>query len=97
MVRRAIAVLSVAASVPAGASDRPPETVYKHVCGYCHGVNVGPVIRGRALEPEATRYIVRHGQNAMPAFRPTEITDSELRSLSLWIQASKPDPREHGQ
>lgn len=94
---RPIAVLFVAAAAPAVAADRPPETVYRHVCGYCHGVNVGPAIRGRALEPDATRYIVRHGQNAMPAFRPTEITESELKALSLWLQASKADPKEHGQ
>jgi mono/diheme cytochrome c family protein len=33
----------------------------------------------------------------MPAFRPTEITDAELKALSNWISTSKADPKEHGQ
>jgi mono/diheme cytochrome c family protein len=40
---------------------------------------------------------VRHGQNGMPAFRPTEITRSELDALAKWISASKADPAEKGQ
>lgn len=89
---------SAAAAQPApSAVQRPPEAVYAKTCGYCHGVNVGPVIRGRGLDAEAIRYIVRHGQNAMPAFRPTEITEAELAALAGWIAVSKADPREHGQ
>ena len=59
--------------------------------------NVGPVIRGRGLPAEAVEYQVRHGQNAMPAFRPTEITPAELKALAAWIQTSAADPKEHGQ
>ncbi len=77
--------------------QRSPEAVYDAVCGYCHGQNVGPVIRGRSLPPEATEYIVRHGQNAMPAFRPTEISPGELKALALWLQKSAADPKEKGQ
>ncbi len=77
--------------------QRSPEEVYSAVCGYCHGQNVGPVIRGRALPPEATEYIVRHGQNAMPAFRPTEVSSGELKALALWVQKSSADPKEKGQ
>lgn len=77
--------------------QRSPEAVYDAVCGYCHGQNVGPVIRGRSLPPEATEYIVRHGQNAMPAFRPTEISPGELKALALWVQKSAADPKEKGQ
>ena len=78
-------------------AQRSPEQVYSAVCGYCHGRNVGPVIRGRALPPEAVEYIVRHGQNAMPAFRPTEVTPAELKALAAWVQTSTADPKEHGQ
>jgi mono/diheme cytochrome c family protein len=77
--------------------ERAPEEVYAKTCGYCHGKNVGPVIRGRALPAEAVVMIVRHGQNGMPAFRPTEITNSELDKLAAWISASKADPMEKGQ
>jgi mono/diheme cytochrome c family protein len=77
--------------------ERAPEEIYAKTCGYCHGRNVGPVIRGRALPAEAIVRQVRHGQNGMPAFRPTEITTSELDALAKWISASKADPAEKGQ
>ncbi|MBB3374014.1 MULTISPECIES: cytochrome c [unclassified Novosphingobium] len=77
--------------------QRSPEQVYAKVCGYCHGRNVGPIILGRGLPAEAVRYIVRHGQNAMPAFRPTEITPAELDALSQWVSQSPARKEEHGQ
>lgn len=77
--------------------ERAPEIIYSKICGYCHGRNVGPVIRGRALPVDAVKFIVRNGQNGMPAFRPTEITSAELGALATWISASKADPMEKGQ
>jgi mono/diheme cytochrome c family protein len=77
-------------------SERAPEEIYTKTCGYCHGKNIGPVIRGRALPGDAIKTIVRHGQNGMPAFRPTEITNSELEKLAQWVSASKADPKELG-
>ncbi len=77
--------------------ERPPEELYAKTCGYCHGRNVGPVIRGRKLPVAAISLIVRSGQNGMPAFRPTEITPSELTNLARWIAKSKADPKEKGQ
>jgi mono/diheme cytochrome c family protein len=77
--------------------ERAPEEIYAKTCGYCHGKNVGPVIRGRALPAEAIKLMVRSGPNGMPAFRPTEITNSELDKLATWISTSKADPKEKGQ
>jgi mono/diheme cytochrome c family protein len=77
--------------------ERAPQEIYAKTCGYCHGRNVGPVIRGRALPVEAIKTIVRHGQNGMPAFRPTEVSNSELDKLAAWISTSKADPMEKGQ
>jgi mono/diheme cytochrome c family protein len=77
-------------------SERAPQEIYAKTCGYCHGRNVGPVIRGRALPAAAVALQVRHGQNGMPAFRPTEITNSELDALAKWISTSKADPAEKG-
>lgn len=95
------AMLSIAMGNAAHASDAPPpripEVVYAKTCGYCHGHNVGPVIRGRGLPAEAIEMIVRHGQGAMPAFKPTEISLAELSALAKWIAASKADTKEHGQ
>jgi mono/diheme cytochrome c family protein len=76
--------------------ERSPEVVYAQTCGYCHGRNVGPVIRGRALPVEVIKLQVRHGPNGMPAFRPSEITQSELDALAKWISVSKADPIEKG-
>lgn len=88
--------------MPGGAAhaqrpDRAPDFIYARTCGYCHGHNVGPIIRGRDLPPEAIRMFVRHGNGAMPAFKPTEITDSELDALARWISTTPVDPKEKGQ
>lgn len=82
--------------VGAAEMPRPPAVIYAKVCGYCHGSNVGPVILGRHLQADSTRLLVRTGPRAMPAFRPTEITDAELDSLARWIEVSTVDPKEHG-
>ena len=76
---------------------RAPETIYAKTCGYCHGRNVGPIILGRALPAETVKYIVRHGQNGMPAFRPTEVKPEELEALAAWVEKSETRKGEHGQ
>ncbi|MGV3510770.1 MAG: c-type cytochrome [Novosphingobium sp.] len=76
---------------------RPPEAIYAKTCGYCHGRNVGPIILGRGLPAESIKYIVRHGQNGMPAFRPTEVKPEELEALAAWIEKSDARKGEHGQ
>ncbi|WP_336977703.1 cytochrome c [Altererythrobacter fulvus] len=95
-----IAALAVPAQSATGDNTPAPrdaERIYRSTCGYCHGHNVGPIIRGRALPPGAIEAMVRSGNGAMPAFRPTEITNEELAALARWISASKADPKEHGQ
>lgn len=78
-------------------APRAPETVYAKVCGYCHGRNVGPIILGRGLPADAIVYTARHGQNGMPAFRPSEISPAEMDALAKWISASEARKEEHGQ
>ncbi len=75
---------------------REPEYLYERTCGYCHGHNIAPIIRGRQLPAAVTAAIVRSGMGAMPAFKPTEITDQELQALTAWLEASEADPEEHG-
>lgn len=87
----AAALIGAAPLTPA----RAPEAIYARTCGYCHGARVAPVIRGRKLPVELITAYVRGGQRAMPAFRPTEITNAELAALAQWIKASKADPKEH--
>jgi mono/diheme cytochrome c family protein len=73
-----------------------PEGTYSRTCGYCHGANVGPVILGLNIPPEAIQTVVRSGMGAMPAFRPTEISDADLKRLSEWISHSPAETNEHG-
>lgn len=92
----AVAGLGVGMANAAPSALRSPEAIYATNCGYCHGHNVGPVIRGRKLPPQLVEYMVRNGKGAMPAFRPTEITPAELAALATWINRSEADPKEHG-
>lgn len=82
---------------PPSASPRSAEVVYRQGCGYCHGRNVGPIILGRHLAVAYVRERVRAGVNAMPAFRPTEISEAELAAVAALIERSSADAEEHGQ
>ncbi|MDQ3060128.1 MAG: cytochrome c [Pseudomonadota bacterium] len=65
---------------------------YQQVCAKCHETGIGPVITGRGL-PEATYvYMARHGLNAMPAFRLSDIDDATLLDLAKYLSATKPRP-----
>ena len=88
--------LGASAEAPPSATPRSAEKVYASTCGYCHGRNVGPVILGRGLPVPAIEAMVRNGLNAMPAFRPSEISDAELAAVAAWVSASPANPQEHG-
>ncbi len=88
--------VSFSTAASADDPDRAPEFIYKRTCGYCHGHNVGPIIRGRKLDPKTIEYFVRNGNGAMFAFKPTEINDRELKALAIWINKSAADPKEKG-
>ena len=59
--------------------------IYAKVCGYCHEAQVGPQIRGRDLPAAYIHAVVRNGNRAMPAFRPSEIDDESLAKLAEYI------------
>ena len=77
-------------------APRAPEVVYAQTCGYCHGRNVGPIILGRHLPADYIKMTARNGRNAMPAFRPTEVTNDELDGLATWISTSSTPTKEQG-
>jgi len=70
-------------------------------CAECHAAGIGHPgtqqlerLRGdklallearKDLEPAYIRHIVRHGQNAMPAYRPSEITDANLELIAQYL------------
>ncbi|MCC4115975.1 cytochrome c [Aromatoleum toluclasticum] len=83
--RLAVCLGAVAALLAAGgvqAAWRDGGEVYEKVCRYCHEANVGPVLKGRNLPPEYIQRVVRMGNRAMPAFRPTEIDDATLADVA---------------
>ena len=59
--------------------------IYAKICAYCHEAHVGPQIRNRGLPATYIRTIVRNGNRAMPAFRPSEIDDESLAKLADFI------------
>ncbi|HLZ32704.1 MAG TPA: cytochrome c [Nitrospira sp.] len=59
--------------------------VYAKVCALCHEAKVGPTILRRGLDPNYIRFIVRHGNRAMPAFRAAEIDDESLAKVAEYV------------
>ena len=59
--------------------------IYAKICAYCHEAQVGPQIRHRDLPAAYIRAVVRNGNRAMPAFRPSEIEDESLVKLADFI------------
>lgn len=75
------------AAAPAPDTTRSGETLTRQTCLQCHGNGhkVGPDLARQKLDYPTIRYIVRHGLNAMPAFRETELSDAELRAIALYL------------
>lgn len=88
------AMLAFACTTPAAAQSagqwKNGQHVYAKVCANCHDSGVGPVIKGRGLDPGHFQHVVRHGQKAMPAFRHTEIDDGALRQVAEMLSKSLP-------
>ena len=67
---------------------RDANHVYTKICANCHEIGVGPVIKGRGLDPEYYQTVARHGLRAMPAFRPTDVDDAMLRQVGEMLSKS---------
>tara|TARA_R100001143_G_C3356681_1_gene132838 strand:- start:46 stop:351 length:306 start_codon:yes stop_codon:yes gene_type:complete len=61
------------------------EQIYEKVCQHCHTEGVGPVLTGRNLPPVYFSTIARNGLNAMPAFRPSELSAEDLEKIANYI------------
>lgn len=66
-----------------------PQEAYNKVCAYCHNTGVGPDSikikfdkNSIGARVESIMYVVRHGLNAMPAFRKIEIDDDTLKKMA---------------
>ncbi len=96
--RSALAFLAgLALSVNAQAAEPPKMPyVFEKFCYPCHmeGVQTGPVgildmrtKAGNPLNPEFIRSNARFGYNAMPAFRPSEVSDKALDDIVSYLKA----------
>ena len=65
--------------------------VYAKLCAFCHETKIGPIIRGRDLDPLYIGFTVRHGNRAMPAFRQSEIDDESLQKAAEYVSKWKAD------
>ncbi|MBW6418794.1 cytochrome c [Celeribacter sp. PS-C1] len=74
--------------------DRTGARLAQNTCFQCHGTGVGPDLRLQKLEFETLRHVTRHGLNAMPAFRESEISDDELRQVAAYIASLRVEPGE---
>ena len=86
----ALAAMAVTITPAAAGQWRDGAHVYQKVCAHCHEAGVGPVIKGRSLAPDYIQSIVRHGNRAMPAFRPTEIDSQSLAEVARLVSTSTP-------
>ncbi len=93
-IMASVLTMGMLAGVAWGGTDSPPATgfawkdgaeVYAKVCAFCHEAQVGPQIRGRGLDPNYIRFIVRHGNRAMPSFRAAEIDDESLAQVAEYV------------
>ncbi|MCA1957443.1 MAG: cytochrome c [Nitrospira sp.] len=73
----------------AGFNWKDGAEVYTKICALCHETSVGPILRGRELDPLYIRLIVRNGSRAMPAFRPSEIDDRSLEQLAEYVSKAE--------
>lgn len=94
LIVTAVFVIGAAAGVAGATPQEPPAPgfvwkdgaeVYAKVCAFCHEAKVGPTIRGRGLDPNYIRFVVRHGNRAMPAFRAAEIDDESLAKVAEYV------------
>jgi mono/diheme cytochrome c family protein len=64
------------------------EQIFNKICQHCHTQGVGPVLTGRNLPPVYFTTIARNGLNAMPAFRPTELSSDDLEMVANFLSQS---------
>jgi len=83
-----LGAVALVQSGQAGELKESADDVYRTVCGYCHESGPGPALNARKLPAIYVSQVVRHGQGAMPAFRPAEISDEQLHSIAEAIERS---------
>jgi len=70
------------------------KAVYERYCNVCHpggGTGSGPSLIALVprLTDEQIEYVVRHGKNRMPAYNTTDISDTDLDGIVVYIRSLK--------
>lgn len=97
------AIVGAGGTANAAESDATGVTIYEHYCIACHDRGAGhPGTQNLAylygaekaaladrnnLTPEYVRTMVRFGRGLMPGFRPSEISDEQLKLLADYLAA----------
>ena len=61
------------------------QRIYSKVCVYCHQQGPGPTITGKNFPADYIKTIARNGHNAMPAFKPSELSERDLDLLAEYL------------
>lgn len=64
------------------------ETVYANFCAGCHpdgGAGVGPDLHDRTDSPAEIRYLIRNGEDRMPAFGADQISDEDMENVLAYL------------
>ncbi len=96
-------IVGAGGTANAAESDATGATIYEHYCIACHDRGAGhPGTQNLAylygaekaaladrdnLTPEYVRTMVRFGRGLMPGFRPSEISDEQLKLLAEYLAA----------
>lgn len=83
-----------AASAAMIQGDRSGARLAQNTCLKCHGTGVGPDLRLQQFTYETIHYVTRHGLNAMPSFRESEISDEELHAVADYLASLRVAPGE---
>jgi len=75
----------------AGFAWKDGAEIYTKICALCHETAIGPVLRGRDLDPLYINLMVRNGSRAMPAFRLSEIDDKSLEKVAEYVSKTAAD------
>jgi mono/diheme cytochrome c family protein len=79
--------LQAQAQVPA-----PSQTPWVQAgCGACHGANAGggsaPALTGEGLSYDEFQRVVHRGEEGMPAYNTSQISDADLQHMYDWLMA----------
>lgn len=101
LIALAAAAALLAVTGPAVAAELTGKEVFDRHCVHCHGPGndaTGTLQLARTrgkdkallterkdLPAEYIQYVVRHGLKAMPAFVPSDLTDTQLQALTAYL------------